>query len=121
MGYGFSKVCALIANLLVTKDGYIYIDEIENGLHHETLAILWDAIIAAAAKYNVQIFLSTHSYEAIKTLLSVVTTNDYNKEDIRLFLTQKMRDNSHKCYKYDFENLKANINSEIEIRGKLIG
>lgn len=121
MGYGFSKACALIANLLILKDGYLFIDEIENGLHHETLAILWNAIIFAATKYNVQIFLSTHSYEALKILLSVVTSNEYDRKDIRLFLTQKIKDNTHKCYKYDFESLKANINGEIEFRGNLLG
>jgi AAA15 family ATPase/GTPase len=121
MGDGFSKVCAIIANLLVLKDGYLIIDEIENGLHYESLSILWNAIISACKKFNVQIFLSTHSYEAITALLSVISTNNYNKEDFQFLLVQKFDDKQHKCYSYDVDNMLANIESEVEFRGKTLG
>mgnify|MGYP005623426955 CR=1 FL=1 len=120
MGYGFSKACGLIANLLVLQDGFLMIDEIENGFHPETLSILWNAIFSAAQEYNVQIFLTTHSYEAIKTLLSVIQDNDFNKDELGLFLIQKFKDERHKCYKYEYESLKETLDSNVEIRGKLI-
>ena len=120
MGYGFSKVCALVANLLVLQDGYYFIDEIENGLHHETQSIVWKAVIEAAIEFNVQIFLTTHSYEALETLLSVIRKNSYDQDDTRVFLIQKLRNNAHKSYSYDFESLQANINNDAEIRGTLL-
>jgi AAA15 family ATPase/GTPase len=120
MGYGFLKVCGLIATFLISQDGHLMIDEIENGLHYETLTILWNAIIKAANKYNVQIFLTTHSYEALNVLLSVVKHNSYDKNDFRLFLIQKLKEKTTKCYKYDFESLEANVESGVEFRGRLL-
>lgn len=117
MGEGFRKICAIIANLLLLKDGCLIIDEIENGLHHRTLNILWKAVIEAATEMDQQIFLATHSYEAIKVLIHVLKNDHANQNQIRIYSIQKTDRGIHKCYKYAFENLVASIDSDIEIRG----
>ncbi len=117
MGDGFIKICAVTANLLVLQDGYLVIDEIENGLHHKSLNILWKAMIEASNEMKGQIFLATHSYEAIKVLIHVLKNFQNNKNDIRIYSIQKTDEGIHKSYKYEFENLEASISSDIEIRG----
>ncbi len=116
MGDGFKKSCAVISHLLILKDGFLIIDEIENGLHYQALYILWKAIIEASNKFNVQIFLSTHSYEAIKVLIQVIEKNKFDPNDLRLLSIQKLNNNEHKCYNYNFDELEAHINSNVEIR-----
>lgn len=118
MGDGFRKVCAIIANFLVLKDGYLIIDELENGLHYETLSLLWKSIIEASSRMNVQVFLSTHSYEAIKFLVDVMSADAYNNDDIRVFSLKKFQNEQHKVYTYAYDNIEASIESDIEIRGK---
>jgi AAA15 family ATPase/GTPase len=117
MGDGFRKICAVIANLSVLQDGYLIIDEIENGLHYKSLNILWKAMIEASNETKNQIFLATHSYEAIKVLIHVLKNYQNNKNDIRIYSIQKTNEGIHKSYKYEFENLEASIGSDIEIRG----
>lgn len=121
MGGGFVKACSLITNFFLIPDGYLLIDEIENGLHYETLKIVWDAIIASALKYNLQIFLTTQSSEALTVLINVILNNNYDKNDIGIYSIQKIKPDTHKAYRYNFDSLEANVKSEVEVRGKLIG
>ena len=118
LGDGFKKACAIVANLLVLQDGFLLIDEIENGLHRDTLSILWKAMYEASSEFNVQLFLATHSYEAIQVLVQTIQENNYEKEDLRLFSIQKNQADTHKCYTYKFDNLEAALESEVDIRGK---
>lgn len=120
MGDGFRRACAVIANLLSMEQGVLIIDEIENGLHFQTQKILWDAIISTAMEYNVQVFLSTHSYECIRTLSKVLEEENYDASALRLYSIQKLVRGRHAAYAYDSEELSAVIGSDVEIRGTLI-
>ena len=121
MGDGFVKVCSIVSNLLISRDGILLIDEVENGLHFESQAILWKSIITNARKFNVQVFITTHSYEALSIFVKIVKENNFQPELFRLFTIQRLSDESHKAYKYNFEDLLENINNHTAIRGKLLG
>lgn len=118
MGDGFLKACSAMANILISEDGFLMVDEIENGLHYKTLKLLWKSMLEVSRDSNVQMFIATHSYEAIKSLLSVVSENNYSKEDIRLYSLARSDTGAHRLYKYAFENIEASIESDIEIRGQ---
>ena len=123
MGDGFLKACEAMATVLlvsrtVSEEGFLLIDEIENGLHYKTLKLLWKSMIEASQSSNVQMFIATHSYEAIKVLVAVMSKNNYSKEDIRLYSLAKTDMGIHRIYKYAFENLEASIESDVEIRGQ---
>ncbi len=118
MGDGFLKACSAMANILISEDGFLMVDEIENGLHYKTLKLLWKSMLEVSRDSNVQMFIATHSYEAIKVLMTVMSENNYSKEDIRLYSLARGDTGTHRLYQYAFENLEASIESDIEIRGK---
>ena len=65
MGEGMRRLTSLLLAISTTRDGVVFIDEIENGLHFGVQGGVWKAIAEAAREYNVQIFATTHSYEMI--------------------------------------------------------
>lgn len=67
-GDGLKKTLVLLSYIYSMKNGILLIDEIENGLHKDVLLDVYKALILSAQTQNVQIILTTHSLEAIKTL-----------------------------------------------------
>ncbi|MBX7212024.1 MAG: ATP/GTP-binding protein [Verrucomicrobiaceae bacterium] len=65
LGEGFCRLLDIYSELLAGDAKVLLIDEIENGLHHSVLPIVWKGLIAAANELDVQIFATTHSAECI--------------------------------------------------------
>jgi len=66
MGDGLNRLAAIILAISAVPDGYVLVDEIENGLHFAILKGVWRGIAASAQKWNVQIYATTHSLECIR-------------------------------------------------------
>lgn len=63
----------------------LLIDEIENGLHHSVLPIIWKGLFLAAKEFDVQIFATTHSWECIVAADQAARqSEDYDLALIRL-------------------------------------
>ena len=78
MGDGIVKALSIAIAILNNHD-IILIDEIENGLHHKSQEIIWKAIIQWAKEYNIQFFITTHSYEMIERISDIITDNNNEK------------------------------------------
>ena len=116
-GDGIRRLLSIILSISNSKNGIILIDELENGLHHSALAQTWKAIIELANNYNVQLFITTHNIETLKSLQAVLS-NDEMQEfqgDIRSYTIRSLEE-KHKAYKYDFEDFEHAVLQEIEIR-----
>lgn len=70
-GDGVNRLFGIVLSLVNAKDGFLLIDEIENGLHHTVQADAWKLIFHLAAQLNVQVFATTHSLDAIEAFQSV--------------------------------------------------
>jgi AAA15 family ATPase/GTPase len=113
MGDGIMRILSIIANISDCRDGILFIDEIENGLHYSSLEILWLAILKTAELYNVQLFITTHSQECIAALSSVYSRN--HDDNIRLYRIER-DENSHRAFKYTPEMIAAGMESNYEVR-----
>ena len=120
MGDGFKKTAAVVTTLSSTEESVFFIDEIENGLHFQTLAVVWQGIIEAIKAFDLQVFITTHSYEALKILTHVFRENEYQPEVLRLFSLQKNQNDEHRCYSYSLSELLDNLDNDVEVRGRFI-
>lgn len=68
-GDGIKKILYILNKLFDATDSIILIDEIETGLHKKYYDILFPVVFALANKLNVQLFIATHSIEAIDAIL----------------------------------------------------
>jgi hypothetical protein len=65
MGDGTSRIVGVALALVRARDGAVLVDEVENGLHHTIQADVWAAIFGLAQRLNVQVFATTHSWDAV--------------------------------------------------------
>ena len=79
-GEGINRYIAIICAIWASKDGYLFIDEIENGIHYTNYPKLWKLIFEISKEANCQVFAATHSKECIEAF------NKENKDNNGLYL-----------------------------------
>jgi ABC-type glutathione transport system ATPase component len=70
LGDGVRRVLAIALGLIEAQNGVLLIDEIETAIHMSALSGVFRWLVRAAAAYNVQLFATTHSLEAVDAILS---------------------------------------------------
>lgn len=65
MGDGTNRVFAVALACVRARRGALLVDEVENGLHHTVQREVWRAIFLLAEKLDVQVFATTHSWDAV--------------------------------------------------------
>jgi len=79
LGDGIKIYLIIILDLLTCSNGYIFIDEIENGIHYSKLDVIWELILTISKEQNVQLFATTHSKECIDSYARVAKKLDDKK------------------------------------------
>ena len=65
LGDGAVRLISVALALAWCRDGFLVIDEAENGIHHLILEPFWDMVLRTANENNVQVFASTHSFDCL--------------------------------------------------------
>lgn len=119
MGDGIRRILSILAVVADMQDGVLLVDEIENGLHYSSLAILWKALFVACREYNVQLIATTHSYECIEAFSNTYASIDLAAESegdgIRLYRLDRQGD-THQVFSYTTSMLQAGLDAEFEVR-----
>ncbi len=76
MGDGINRILTIILALVNADNGFLLIDEFENGLHYSIQEKLWSVIFKLAQKLNVQIFVTTHSEDCIYGFENILNSNN---------------------------------------------
>ncbi len=120
MGDGIRRILGMLAAISEIKNGILLIDEVENGLHYSTLSILWKAILKAASDNNIQLFVTTHSYECVQAVAEIYQEQSEKacrgKDFISLFRIEKNSKGRHRAFQYNAETLIAGVEKEFEVR-----
>ena len=68
-GNGMYKAFFIATSALLAKDGILLVDEIEAGIHSRALLDFIAKLLKVCAVHHVQLFLTTHSLEAVDIIL----------------------------------------------------
>ena len=68
MGDGMRHLFALANALSNAADGFLFLDEIDTGLHYSVMADMWRIVIQTAISNRVQILATTHSWDCVDAL-----------------------------------------------------
>jgi ABC-type Mn2+/Zn2+ transport system ATPase subunit len=79
LGDGVTRLLGIALALVSARHGFLLIDEAENGIHFSAQADLWRLIFATAARLNVQVFATTHSWDCIQAFQEAAV-NDSHEE-----------------------------------------
>lgn len=77
-GDGIKKVLSLANAIAQAAGGVLLIDEVETAIHSRYYDDIFRFLVKASIQFDVQVFITTHSVEAIDGLLA---TQDYNHQD----------------------------------------
>ena len=75
MGDGINRILTIILALVNCENGFLLIDEFENGLHYTVQKQLWSVIFKLAKRLNIQVFATTHSEDCISSFEQVLSEN----------------------------------------------
>ena len=77
MGGGLNRYIAIVCAIWKTKNGQLFIDEVENGIHYAKYEKLWEIIFKTSKNANCQVFATTHSKECIEAFSRVSEKYDH--------------------------------------------
>ncbi|MBL0871003.1 MAG: ATP-binding protein [Phycisphaerales bacterium] len=113
LGEGMRRMLTLASALSTTRGGYLFIDEVDTGLHYSVMAKMWELIITTATAYDIQVFASTHSYDCIYGLAKLFRKQPDLKQ---VFSVQRIEAERQDSVAFEPEEILAAIREDIEIR-----
>ncbi|MCZ0861013.1 AAA family ATPase [Methanocorpusculum sp. MG] len=115
-GAGFFSLLKLIDNMKDAAGGVLLIEEPENNLHPGYLSVFVEQMMVLAKKLNVQVFMTTHSYDLIEELAGYPES----EEDQEMIQISRIvnRKGTHELYNYSpqraFEEM---VELKMDLRG----
>lgn len=70
-GDGMKKAILLCADAVSAKNGLLLLDEFETAIHTSAMGQVFRALLHTAMRMNVQVFMTSHSKEAIEKVLNL--------------------------------------------------
>ncbi|MCY3835607.1 MAG: AAA family ATPase [Anaerolineaceae bacterium] len=113
LGDGASRLFSVALALANCSDGFLLIDEAENGIHHTIQPGYWRLVIEAALQNNVQVLATTHSDDCVKSFAQAANEN----EDADCVLVRLEKDEKGiYAVEYSEESLQTAADFDIETR-----
>ena len=113
LGDGAARLFGLALALANVQNGFLVIDEAENGIHHSVQGDYWRMVLQAAHDNNVQVFATTHSRDCIHGFAQAAVEN----EDVEglLIRLEKDEDGIH-AITYSEDRLRRAAEHDSEVR-----
>lgn len=102
MGDGALRMLGVALALANSRDGFLLLDEAENGIHHSIQHAYWRMVLETAQKYNVQVLATTHSFDCVRGFAHAVEDSVIKGVFFRL---EKRSDGSMRVVEYPDESL----------------
>jgi len=119
MGDGINRYIAILCAIWASQNGFLFIDEIENGIHYSNYKKLWELIFMASEQANCQVFVTTHSKECITAFNKVQQErNDDAGRYFELFKSKSPKKQKIMAAVRDTEQLQYALENDKEIRGE---
>ena len=65
LGDGATRLFGVALAVVNSRDGFLLIDEAENGIHHSVQQDFWHLVLLTAQQHNVQVLATTHSWDCV--------------------------------------------------------
>lgn len=79
LGEGAVRLYGLALALANSKDGLLFIDEIENGIHYGIQPDMWNMVFRVAEQNSVQVVATTHGWDCLWGFARAAVDNEHNK------------------------------------------
>jgi AAA15 family ATPase/GTPase len=116
LGDGANRLLTLALALVNSKDKMLLIDEFEVGLHYSVQEQLWEIIFKYAKEWNIQVFVTTHSKDTLRSFYYVAAKTPQYQEMANYFTLNRKSDGDIRAVNYDLEDIETSILANLEIR-----
>ncbi len=113
-GDGLKHYISIICALYACRNGYLFIDEIGDGIYFEQFDRLWEIILTISKETNCQVFATTHSKEMIESFARV--SQKLNEQDVSYTTLVKNDKNEVKALVQTYGMFMYSISQEHEVR-----
>ncbi|MBD2386276.1 AAA family ATPase [Cylindrospermum sp. FACHB-282] len=113
MGDGIWRILGLALAIVSAKDGYLFVDEIDTGLHFTAMSNMWKMIWDTAKRLNVQVFATTHNNDCWQSLADIAKQEDVSDDGIRIHRIEKGKE---KSIVFTENQIAIAVERELEIR-----
>ena len=113
LGDGALRLLGVALALANSRNGFLLIDEAENGIHHSIQRDYWRMVLQTAQENNVQVLATTHSWDCVTGFAQAAT----ELEDVEGVLVRLSRSNGElRAIEYPEEELAIAAEQGIEVR-----
>ena len=112
LGDGALHLAGVALALTNSRDGFLLIDEAENGIHHSVQRDYWRMVFETAQANNVQVLATTHSFDCLRGFAQAMT--DCEEVDGALVRLERENGTLH-AVEYSERNIKVAAKQRIGI------
>lgn len=112
LGDGATRLLGVSLSLSNSRNGFLLIDEVENGLHHSVHYDFWRTVLQAADENNVQVLATTHSFSCVSGFAKAAVESEWDGVLVRI---ERHGDNT-RAVSYTEEELQVASEQGIEVR-----
>ena len=113
LGDGATRVFGVALALANSRNGFLVIDEAENGIHHSIQEDFWHMILRTASRNNVQVLATTHSWDCVTGFARA----SHKLEDVEGVLLRLERGTDEvRAVEYSEDDLYIASDQHIEVR-----
>lgn len=113
LGDGAIRLFGVALALANSRNGFLVIDEAENGIHYSVQRDYWRMILQTAHKDNVQVVATTHSWDCVKGFAQAATEF---KDAEGVLVRLERDDDGMRAIEYSEEELRVAAEQGIEVR-----
>jgi len=117
LGDGVRHLVSIVTALYASENGYLFIDEIDNGIHYTMLDELWRVVLDVSKKLDVQVFATTHSKEGIESFNRVQLERE-DKETYYFEMYRNLKQNNIEMRALDSNQLEYELTHQGRYRGE---
>ena len=112
-GDGMRRLLAMRLSFVGAANGFLLIDEIDTGLHWTIMEDMWQFVVKVAQKLKVQIFATTHSYDCIRGLGSLLQSRPELDDQVSI---QKIHGSLKQAACLRGDQIRVAVEQDIEVR-----
>ncbi len=113
LGDGATRIFSTAVALANSQDGFLIIDEAENGIHHSIQRDFWNMVIQTASENSAQVLATTHSWDCVVGFAQAAA----DIEDVEgVLIRLENGDGRIRAVEYSEANLRAAAEYGVEVR-----
>jgi len=113
LGDGLTRLFSAGLALTSSRNGFLIIDEVENGVHYSVQYDFWKMILHVAQEYNIQVFATTHSFDCVKAFARA--TNEH-QDTAGVLVRLSRKTGKLRAVEYSKEEILIASEQDIEVR-----